>query len=333
MASSIDLVDLSFGYSGRSLLFENLSCQFNNDGENGKIIALMGPSGVGKSTLCDLVLGTHKPRQGSIRFSPETLRVCVIPQKAVIFEELSIKDNIECLRYSNSLRASFDQEKVEESIESLLLRSVLEHANKSDSLSGGEAQRVMLARIQTVKCDLLVLDEPCSFLDNRVKDVFLSGLRRTVDKMGLLALFVTHVWDEVRAVADEVAFFSQTASGSVSVDMTVVTKAQEAPPTIDAFFGIYWPDCLIVPMNQVFDLTELPQRVVEKGASYIGLYLQQNQTNRYVSDWSERLWRKLLETSDDNLCESLQRIRRYHTLDGMAALCFDKDGVLITDIG
>jgi energy-coupling factor transporter ATP-binding protein EcfA2 len=104
----------------------------------------------------------------------------------------------------------------------------------------------MLARIQTVDCDVLVLDEPCSFLDNRVKESFLAGLRAIVDKQQLLALLVTHVWDEARMVADDVLFFHQPPDKSVSVYLMPTTEAERRPPTLDAFFGIHWPNCAVL---------------------------------------------------------------------------------------
>jgi ABC-type nitrate/sulfonate/bicarbonate transport system ATPase subunit len=262
--ATVQFSEISFAFSKRKALFEGLSCVLSNNG-SGKIIALTGPSGVGKTTFCDLVLGIHKPSKGIVSLTPEGAKVAFIPQRGVIFDELSVLENITCLKYSRTLGKTFREDKVQDVAVSLGLSSVLENATRASSLSGGEAQRVMLARIQTVDCDVLVLDEPCSFLDNRVKESFLAGLRAIVDKQQLLALLVTHVWDEARMVADDVLFFHQPPDKSVSVYLKPITEAERRPPTLDAFFGIHWPNCAVIDLADsaatVAVVGQIPQNV------------------------------------------------------------------------
>jgi ABC-type multidrug transport system ATPase subunit len=106
--TAIRFSEVTFGFGKRKPLFENLSCSLANDSAAGKIIALMGPSGVGKTTLCDLALGIRQPQKGSVRFASGNANIAFIPQKGVIFDELSVRDNITCLKYSKSLGKSFD---------------------------------------------------------------------------------------------------------------------------------------------------------------------------------------------------------------------------------
>lgn len=264
---------VTFGFAKGKPLFDSLSCSLANDADVGKIIALMGPSGVGKTSFCELALGIRRPDKGLVEFVPETANIAVIPQKGVIFEELSVRENITCLQYSNSLGATFHEDKVRKTVESLGLSGILQRGTRANALSGGEAQRVMLARTQTVDCDVLILDEPCSFLDNRVKDSFLKALRATVNKSRLLALMVTHVWDEALQAADEVLFFHQASGKAVTLHRNTIAEAQQAPPTIDALFAIYWPDC------GLYDLMENPAlpsllktEHVPHGARFLGLF-------------------------------------------------------------
>ncbi len=263
---------VTFGFGKRKPLFENLSCSLANDSATGKVIALMGPSGVGKTTFCDLALGIRQPQKGSIKFAPENANIAVIPQKGVIFDELSVRENIECLKYSKNMGGSFREAKVQHAVESLGLSHVLETGTHASAISGGEAQRVMLARIQTINCDVLILDEPCSFLDNRVKDSFLTAMRSTVDESRLLALMVTHVWDEARLVADEVLFFHQAQGDSVQLHHTSVTQAMNNPPTIDALFGIHWPDCAVVDRLRIAGMDNHLTNRIPQAAALLGFF-------------------------------------------------------------
>ena len=239
--TALHFSNLSFAFDRSPTMFDGLNCSFENRGGGGKLIALMGPSGVGKSTFCELALGNLKPQNGSVRYEPEHANLAVIPQRAVVFEELSVEENIACLRYSDTLGSTFQESRVATAAASLGLSTLLQGAGGTASLSGGEAQRVMLARIQTVDCQLLILDEPCSFLDNRMKDSFLSALRKAIDELGLLSLMVTHVWDEVRIIADEVVFFHHVPGQALSLHRCGVEQAQLRPPTLDALYAIHWP--------------------------------------------------------------------------------------------
>lgn len=239
--TALHFKNVSFGFGDGAPMFDGLNCKFENRSAGGKLIALMGPSGVGKSTFCDLALGTHKPASGAVGYSPKDAHVAVIPQRAVIFEELSIKENIACLRYSATLGSTFQQSRVEDAARALGLFHLMHNGARAATLSGGEAQRVMLARIQTVDCSVLILDEPCSFLDNRVKDSFLSAMRGTIDRLGLLALMVTHVWEETRKVADEVVFFDRRPGQAVRLHCSTIENAERRPPTVDALYAIHWP--------------------------------------------------------------------------------------------
>ena len=90
---SLYFSDVSFGFHTNNLLFEHLNLSVENTRDQGKIIALMGPSGVGKTTFCELMLGIRKPQCGTIKFAPQNLNVAVIPQKGIIFEELTVNEN------------------------------------------------------------------------------------------------------------------------------------------------------------------------------------------------------------------------------------------------
>lgn len=327
--TALHFSEVTFAFGKRKPLFEDLSCSLANDSGAGKVIALMGPSGVGKTTFCDLALGIRRPQKGTIEFAPQHANIAVIPQKGVIFDELSVKDNVTCLKYSKSLGASFHQDKVQHAIESLGLSHVLENGTRASALSGGEAQRVMLARIQTIDCDVLILDEPCSFLDNRVKESFLGALRVTVDESRLLALFVTHVWDEARSVADEVVFFHQAPGSPVTLYTHTVTDAQNAPPTVDALFGIHWPDCLIFDLSKQPLLSGIPTQDIPNNTRYVGLFKSATHNVEQIL-WSTQLWtdsRNSLHAGGRPLfhTDAPSRGKEF----GISTIFYDADGLFI----
>ncbi len=326
--TAIHFSGVTFGFGKRKPLFKNLSCSLTADRAAGTIIALMGPSGVGKTTFCELALGIQRPQKGSVKFVPDDANIAAIPQEAVMFDELSVRENITCLKYSKNLGRTFRDDKVEHAVESLNLSGVLQSATRPAALSGGEAQRVMLARIQSIRCNVLILDEPCSFLDNRVKESFLSALRAIVDESRLLALMVTHIWDEARLVADEVAFFHQTNGNPVTLHVTPVTEAAGCPPTIDALFGIHWPGCAVFSRSEITDLPEELAGYIPQEACFIGLF----QDTRNQSKGEARagsLWAHLAAASSKNVSSTLGHWR--NSVERMPAQCvfYGQDGVAL----
>jgi|GEM_PF-3270123 len=326
--TALHFSEVTFGFGNFKPLFENLSCSLANDSAAGKIFALMGPSGVGKTTFCDLALGMRHPQAGSVKFSPTHANIAVIPQKGVIFDELSVRDNITCLKYSRSVGSTFREERVEHAVESLSLSGVLQNGTRATALSGGEAQRVMLARIQTIDCDVLILDEPCSFLDNRVKDSFLFALRATVDEKRLLALMVTHVWDEARLAADEVVFFHQAKRNPVTLHCTPINDASDQPPTIDALFGIHWPDCLVLDLAGGGESLGLVPDMIPNGASSVGLF-RSHQPQAKPDKWAEHAWEIASQTSRYKRISIKSQPSGNVAEKRFAAAFYDQDGIII----
>jgi len=172
---------------------------------------------------------------------PNRLRVATIPQRPVLFEALSVRQNLSCLSRSHTLGHTFDAGRLGEIVQVLKLDIDLDKVANSTTISGGEAQRLMLGRVQLVKPDLIVLDEPCASLDNVVKDSFLRDLRLQVDRQHALALLVTHTWAEARSVADKVVFLSRHGHGAVLADSLSIEAAEATPPSIEAAFSVHWP--------------------------------------------------------------------------------------------
>jgi molybdate transport system ATP-binding protein len=184
-----------------------------------QVTAIFGPSGAGKTSLLDLIAGLRGATSARIQLDDTTLadttrnvdlparrrRIGYVPQDLALFPHLSVRRN---LLYGHKPEAEacplFRFEHVARvlDIEPLLDRGVV-------NLSGGEKQRVALARALLSSPRLLLLDEPLSSLDARLKGQILPFLQRTRDEFPVPMLYVTHVVSEVRALCDEVIFLEQ----------------------------------------------------------------------------------------------------------------------------
>jgi len=178
--------NLSFGYEKNKLLFNDFSITL----KKGEIKAIVGASGVGKSTLFELILENLKPFSGSIKSS----------NCSQVFQDpySSFHPSYTLLNQIKDVAPLDDLEMILESMNldySLLLK--LPH-----QLSGGQLQRASIVRAMVMKSDLLLLDEPTSALDNVIQLDVMKMLIKNLDKMGML--LITHDIDLARWCADEI---------------------------------------------------------------------------------------------------------------------------------
>ena len=191
-----------------------------------RTVALFGPSGSGKTTTLDAVAGLRRPSSGIIRIGEHVLfdhrrgidvpayarRVGYVPQDLALFPHLDVRRNV---MYGARRAATSRGQAVAESrvadgragghasvLELLEIDTLL--ARRVDGLSGGERQRVALARALMTDPDLLLLDEPLASLDLGLRERILPYLERVRDELGTPMIYVSHVADEVRRVADRV---------------------------------------------------------------------------------------------------------------------------------
>jgi molybdate transport system ATP-binding protein len=178
------------------------------------VTGICGPSGSGKSTLLALIAGTLRPAQGRVRFDDESLvdreRSLFVPpwerhfglvfQEGLLFPHLSVRDN---LLYGYRHLAPSQRRFAPQSVLDLLEIGALVDRRPAQ-LSGGERQRVALGRALLYSPRLLMLDEPLSSLDDRLKQQILPFLKRVRDETHLPMIYVTHARAEVEFLADRV---------------------------------------------------------------------------------------------------------------------------------
>lgn len=178
------------------------------------VTGICGPSGSGKSTLLALVAGLLTPRRGSIRFDGRVLvdraqhtfvpahlrRFGLVFQDGQLFPHLSVRAN---LLYGWRGLAPEQRRFTLDGVAGLLeIGALLDR--RPEQLSGGERQRVALGRALLYSPQLLLLDEPLSSLDTRLKTQILPFLKRVRDETRLPMLYVSHAPDEIAYLADQV---------------------------------------------------------------------------------------------------------------------------------
>ncbi len=178
---------------------------------NGELFFLLGPSGCGKSTLLRILAGLEKQNSGTIRFDgveisalpPEKRQAAMMFQNYALWPHLTVFENIAFgLRILGKKGAELKKE-VMSALEAVQLADCAER--KVPSLSGGQQQRVALARALAVRPAVLLLDEPLSNLDARLRDSMRSEIVRICRERRQTAIYVTHDRQEALSMADRMA--------------------------------------------------------------------------------------------------------------------------------
>jgi iron(III) transport system ATP-binding protein len=179
--------------------------------EAGELFFLLGPSGCGKSTLLRLIAGLHEPTRGRIFFNDrdvtnlgtEKRNAVMCFQSYALWPHMSVRENVRFgLNVRGISRAEQDR-RVDEVLRLVQMDALAER--KPNQLSGGQQQRVALARALAVKPDCLLLDEPLSNLDAKLRHEMRGEIRRICKTAGFTTIYVTHDQKEALSIADRIA--------------------------------------------------------------------------------------------------------------------------------
>ena len=202
---TMDLVSKRFGSES---VVQDISLEV----KRGELLTFLGPSGCGKTTTLRMIAGLEQPSEGVITLAGETVadEDCFVPperrdagivfQNFALFPHLSVRENI-------AFGLDDDDASVAARVDELLeLVNMPEHGEKKpDQLSGGQKQRVALARSLAPEPEVLLLDEPFSNLDVRLRVEMREEVRRILKKAGVTAISVTHDQEEALSISDRVA--------------------------------------------------------------------------------------------------------------------------------
>ena len=178
----------------------------------GEILVILGPSGCGKTTLLRAIAGFVKPDQGSIHLNgrdlnplpPEERNIGMLFQRPVLFPHKDVLGNI---LFAYRKKKHRNMEEVNE-----IMKDMGIYAMKNqtiETLSGGEAQRVVLARALLTNPELLLLDEPLSSLDLNVRRQLAAEIRATLKSKNIPAIHVTHDHEEAAIIGDRIIEWSE----------------------------------------------------------------------------------------------------------------------------
>ena len=185
------------------------------DLHEGKSLAVLGPSGCGKSTLLRLIAGLETPDGGEVTMNGDSLNSVpphqrgfgLMHQDLALFPHLNVRDNIAFGLRSQKWEVEAIESRVSELLELMRIEPL---ANRSvEAISGGEQQRVALARSLAPRPRVLMLDEPLGALDRRLREELVQEIRRIRDHEGVTLIYVTHDHDEAFAVADDILVLEQ----------------------------------------------------------------------------------------------------------------------------
>ncbi|MGE4318499.1 MAG: ABC transporter ATP-binding protein [Deferribacterales bacterium] len=203
----LDRVSMKFG---DFTAVDNVSLEI----ESGEFFSFLGPSGCGKTTILRIISGFNRPTSGSVSISgnsmdgigPNKRPTALIFQNLALFPLMSVADNI---AFGLEVKNIGKKERLKKADELLELIALTGYGDKNiNELSGGQKQRVAIARALAVEPQVLLLDEPLSALDLKLRQHMRSELRDIQKKTGVTFIYITHDQGEAMTMSDRVAVMS-----------------------------------------------------------------------------------------------------------------------------
>ena len=210
--------------------------------EPGELVALLGPSGCGKTTALRILAGLDEATSGTVFVGGQNVSnvpankrdMGMVFQAYSLFPHLTVLDNV---AFGLKMRGKAKNERTSRAADMLDLVGLSAHKHKyASELSGGQQQRVALARALAIQPRVLLLDEPLSALDAKVRTQLRDEIRRVQLEVGTTTLFVTHDQEEALAVADRVGVMSQGKLEQLAAPADLY--ANPATPFVAEFVGL-----------------------------------------------------------------------------------------------
>ena len=179
--------------------------------KQGEFFTLLGPSGCGKTTLLRMVAGFNSIEGGTISFddqvindiAPSKRNIGMVFQNYAVFPHMTVRKNVEFGLKNRKIPKEEIKKRVDEILETV---KITEYAERlPERLSGGQQQRVALARAIVIKPSLLLMDEPLSNLDAKLRVEMRNAIKQIQNEVGITTIYVTHDQEEAMAVSDRIA--------------------------------------------------------------------------------------------------------------------------------
>jgi len=266
---------------------------FNLEIPDGKLIGLLGPSGCGKSTALNLLCGLLKPTSGKIYFGEDDVTnlpvenrgVGMVFQNYALYPHLTVKQNIifplQNLKGKDKLTKEQMAEKAHEAAKLVQIDELMDR--KPSELSGGQQQRVAIARALVKMPRILLMDEPLSNLDARLRLQTREEIRRIQKKTGITTIFVTHDQEEAMSISDMIVVMKDGVIQQIGKPQEVydnpvnqfVAKFLGTPP-INLFDGEVKDGRLYIGKTAVLVVKDVPDQKVVVGIRPEGFVLDED---------------------------------------------------------
>lgn len=267
-------------FFGTTKVFEDINFQI----EEGELVTLLGPSGCGKSTLLRCIAGLTAPDTGRIGVlgeditgvAPQKRGIGMVFQSYALFPNLTVMGNIAFGLKMQGVQASEVEQRVSEVIALVELQG--HEAKQVHQLSGGQRQRVALARALVVRPRILLLDEPLSALDARIRKNLRDEIRRIQTQLKLTTIFVTHDQEEAMILSDRIFVMNQGSIVQAGSAETIYTRpASEFVARFMGSFNLLSP----AQAKELLGLEVKGQLAIRPESIQVAQI-----GNRYGSEWS-----------------------------------------------
>ena len=212
--ASVKLQDITKAY-GENVVLQDIN-EFFQDGE---FVTLLGPSGCGKSTILRMIAGFDKPTAGEIYIDdvlvsggktfvpPEKRNIGMVFQSYAVWPHMNVFDNVAYPLQIKKVSKAEIKTRVDRTLEITHLSQYAERM--PNQLSGGQQQRIALARALVAEPNLLLLDEPLSNLDAKLRESMRFEIKEIQKKLGVTVIYVTHDQTEAMAMSDRIFLLNQ----------------------------------------------------------------------------------------------------------------------------
>lgn len=207
----INLQNINVSYDKKNNILENLNLKV----KKGELVSLLGPSGCGKTTTLRVVAGFIEPTAGKFLLGDEDYtnipvhnrNFGLVFQSYALFPHLTVEENV---AFGLKMK-KMNKEEIKTKVDEILKVVDMSHLAKRypKELSGGQRQRVAIARALVIEPSLLLLDEPLSNLDAKLRLKMRVEIRKLQQKLGITTLFVTHDQEECFSISDRVAVLNK----------------------------------------------------------------------------------------------------------------------------
>ncbi|MFW5918730.1 MAG: ABC transporter ATP-binding protein [Halanaeroarchaeum sp.] len=234
------------------------------DVRDGEFFTLVGPSGCGKTTTLRIVAGLEEPTAGTVEFDgvdvadqpPEDRDVGIVFQSYALFPHMTVAENIAYgLRFRDPPGGQDPEERIAELLELVDLAGMADR--DPDELSGGQQQRVALARALAPGPDVLLLDEPMSALDARLRERLRRQVRDIQQALSITTVYVTHDQAEALAISDRIAVMNEGRVEQVGTPEEVYRTPERR------FVAEFVGDNNLFDVREVDDSGDVAQALVE----------------------------------------------------------------------